>query len=38
MHKGRCWGVEVGGFRYREGCWEEAHALVHDRAQEIMAS
>ena len=26
MHKGRRFGVGIGGFMYREGCWEEAHA------------
>ena len=24
--------MRVGGFGYREGCWEEVHARVHDRA------
>ena len=38
MHKGRRWGVGFGGFRYREGCWKEAHARVYDRAREIRAS
>ena len=38
MHKGRHWGVGLGGFGCREGFWEEAHGRVHDRAQKIRAS
>ena len=28
MHKGMRLGVGIGGFWCKEGCWEEAHALV----------
>ena len=31
-HKGRRWGIWIGGFRYKEGCWERAHAQAHDGA------
>ena len=35
VHKAMRWGFGVGGFGCRKGCWEEAHAQVHDRALRI---